>query len=82
MKFKPYDPESSDLYDVPTRRRLAELREKYGLVELKKIDEESVCVRITAEITGLSVPMAAIGSSVHEAADRLLRIMSPPGEED
>ena len=81
MHFTPYDESSSHQFDAATRKRLQELGDKYGRVELKTISDDSYCVRISAEIKGLVVPMAAIGPSVHDAADRLLRVMSRPHAE-
>ena len=78
MEFVDYDETSGVDYDKATRSALNELKQRYGKVELKQVKPSEFCVRIRTTITGVDTPMATIGLSVLDAAERLLRVMNPP----
>lgn len=76
MTFTLYDETSRTKIDLPTQRQLNELHRRFGRVEFRKIDSKSWCVRIvTDDREDDPLPLAAIGSSLYEAANRMLRIV-------
>lgn len=76
MKFFPYDEDSRHNLDESTQAVLDRLASAYGLVELREIvGSNEWCVRVTIiDDTGEKLPLAALGSSVREAGERLIRI--------
>lgn len=78
MTFITYDETSRPHIDLPTQRQLNELHRRFGTVEFREVDSKSWCVRIvTNDGTDGSdaLPLAAIGSTLYEAANRMLRIV-------
>ena len=77
MEFVDYDETGGARYDKPTRSALKLLLKHFGRVEIKQVSQHEFCVRIHTNITGVDTPMATMGSSVLEAAERLIRVMHP-----
>lgn len=74
MNFVRYDESMHARFDLPTRRRMNELKAKYGEVEFKQMGPNEYCIRITSKIGNVSCPLAAIGETPYAAAERLMRL--------
>ena len=75
MAFFQYNDESRSKFDLVTQKQLNKLAQKFGSVELREITtSKEWCVRIVTEDDGESLPLAALGDTPYDAAERLLRI--------
>jgi hypothetical protein len=76
MKFFPYDEDSRLQFDESTQAVLDRLATAYGLVEVREIATSNEwCVRVTIiDDTGEKLPLAALGDTVRDSAERLVRI--------
>lgn len=78
MSFFTYDEANRNDFDSDTQQRLDELVQHFGRVELKEVKESAEwCVRVVSESGMGKLPLATLGSSLFEAAERLLRIGVP-----
>ena len=76
MSFTLYDDDSRPSIDLPTQRQLNELHKRHGNVGFRQLESgEGWCVRIVMDSTDETLPLAAIGPSLHDAANRMLRIV-------
>ena len=82
MKFTLFGPKNRQQFEPRELEYLDQLQEKYGEVEFKSISQKERCIRITAEIGGLPTPLASIGKTFGEAAERMILIakglVAPP----
>lgn len=74
-KFVVYDHETRESFDERSRKLLDQLYAKFSHVEISDISCKKWCVRvIRQDKIGEPLPLAAIGNSPHQAAERLWRI--------
>lgn len=73
--FYPYTDQNRDQFNLATQKQLNLLLKRFGRVEIREIEKtKEWCVRIVAGAEGERLPLAALGPSVYEAAERLTRI--------
>lgn len=78
MKFIEFDETNAGEYGADTRIVLNELKVRYGKVEVKQVSLDNHAVRIHAMIGGMLTPMATLGPTLRDAAERLMQVMNPP----
>lgn len=81
MKFTVFGPENRAQFDPRTIECFEQLLEKFGEVEFRSITKTEKCVRIVAEIGYLPTPLAALGASFQQAAERLVCVTKGINEE-
>lgn len=75
MSFFHYNEDNRSQFDLVTQKQLAKLVQRFGEVELREINESKEwCIRVYVGATGEKLPLAALGDTAYEAAERLLRI--------
>lgn len=72
MNFTVFGPENRAQFDPQTIECFEQLAEKFGEVEFRSITKTEKCVRITAEVGYLPTPLATLGATFHQAAERLV----------
>lgn len=77
MVFFKYTPGNWSEFDSDTQDKLNELVKKFGVVEVGQVqDSDDWCVRVRAAAPdGENYPLAALGGTALEAAQRLLRMI-------
>ncbi len=72
MKFSAFNESNRDQFDQRTISDFELLQEKFGTVEFKSVSKSEKCVRIVADVGYLPTPLAALGKTYAEAAERLI----------
>lgn len=72
MSFTSFGSASRDQFEPQLVSLFEELQSKFGEVEFKSVDAKKKCVRVQARIGHLDTPLAALGATYQEAAERLL----------
>lgn len=75
MKFTAYNDANRTEFDLPTRKQLDELSRIYHQVEFRTISEEEACIRVALYDDHDETPIAVIGKTYFDAANRLVRIL-------
>ena len=81
MEFQPYDRQTAN-YDERTCRVLNELEDRFGKVEIKQTDQEEWCVRVVVMDDTDELPLAALGKTLADAAERMRFVVAGYAEED
>ena len=80
MDFFTFNDATSNQFDEPAQKLLRTLAEVHGTVELRELTETNEwCVRVVTDYEGDKLPLAALGDTPFEAANRLIRICGIPG---
>ena len=76
MKFSAFNDETRGQFDPYTQSVLTKLLNAYGGVEFREIKDSSEwCVRVTiVDELGEGLPLAALGETARDAAERMVRI--------
>ena len=76
MKFSAFNDETSGQFDPYTQNVLTKLADAYGLVEFREITASNEwCIRVSIrDELGESLPLAALGETPRDAAERMVRI--------
>lgn len=75
MSFFQYTEANRSQFDLVTQKQLAKLVQRFGVVEMREIVESKEwCIRVNAGIDDEKLPLAALGDTAYDAAERLLRI--------
>jgi len=74
MKFTVFGPENRGQFDPQTIECFEQLLGKFGEVEFRSITKNEKCVRIVAEVGYLPTPLAALGATFQQAAERLITV--------
>lgn len=72
MTFTTFGVENRDQFEPRLVSLFEELQVKFGEVEFKSVDSQKKCVRVHAKIGYLDTPLAALGDTLQDAAERLL----------
>lgn len=72
MTFTTFSIANRDQFEPQLISLFEELQVKFGAVEFKSVDAQKKCVRVHANIGQLETPLAALGGTLQEAAERLL----------
>lgn len=76
MKFSAFNDETRDQFDAYTQSVMTKLANAYGSVEFREIIETNEwCVRVKiVDEMGEGLPLAALGDTPRDAAERMVRI--------
>lgn len=76
MKFSVFNDQTRGQFDTYTQRVMTKLADAYGTVEFREIKDSSEwCVRVTiVDELGESLPLASLGETPRDAAERMVRI--------
>ena len=84
MAFFVYDDSTRSRFDLITQKQLNRVAAKFGKIELKELPESREwCIRVVIpDDDDEHLPLAALGDTAYEAAERMLRMVQSYGNDD